>query len=128
MPEEAVNWLDQAESDYKDAQLLWKNHRYGGAILFYQQAVEKILKGYIVDHKNKVPVKTHRIELLLKEAELNISELKLKTEVEELSKSYIRVRYPDLNRQYYRKRERSEPLIKLGEKLYLWVKDKFKNH
>ncbi len=128
MQGETENWLEQAGSDYKDARLLWENHRYGGAILFYQQAVEKILKGYIVEHKKKVPTKTHKVEFLLKEADLDISDLVLKTGVEELSKSYIRVRYPDLSRQYYRKREKSELLVKLAEQLYLWVKGKFKNH
>ncbi|MBI3559003.1 HEPN domain-containing protein [Candidatus Gottesmanbacteria bacterium] len=125
---EIKNWQEQAESDLKDARLLWENHRHGAAILFYQQAVEKILKAYIIFSKKETPSKTHRIEDLMKTAELNGDELKAETKVEELSKAYIRVRYPDLNRQYYRKRERAEPMVKLGEKVYQWVKSKFKSH
>ena len=48
--------------------------------------------------------------------------------VEELSKAYIRVRYPDLNRQYYQRRDRVEPLVKLSETLYIWVKNKLKKN
>lgn len=125
--EESV-WLTQAESDYKDAKLLWKNHRYGASILFYQQAIEKIIKAYIVKQKKVVPRKSHRLEILLDDAGLNASEIEKSEEIkiEELSKAYIRVRYPDLNRQYYQRRDRVEPLVKLSETLYLWVKNKFK--
>ncbi len=122
-------WLEQAESDFRDARLLWENHRYGSAILLYQQSVEKLLKAYISGVTKKVPEKTHRIEVLLKDAKLDSEEIKVESnEVEELSKAYIRVRYPDLNRQYYQKREKAETLVKLSEKLYLWIKEKFKNH
>ncbi len=128
MNEDTKAWLAQAESDFKDAGLLWDNHRHGAAILFYQQAVEKILKAYIVEKKRKAPRKTHRIEVLLGEAEINDKEIALTTEtsIEELSKSYIRVRYPDLNKQYYQKRENAKPVMTLGKELYLWVKNKLK--
>ena len=128
MVKEAELWIDQAESDFKDAALLWKNRRYGATILFYQQAVEKIIKAYIVEYKKQVPKKTHRIEDLLKDAELSGKEIETNSgiKIEELSKAYIRVRYPDLSRQYFRKREKVEPLVKLGKELYIWVKEKFK--
>lgn len=128
MNEDTKAWLSQAESDFEDAGLLWDNHRYGAAILFYQQAVEKLLKGYIVETKKRTPKKTHRIEVLLEEAGISDEDIELTTEipVEELSKSYIRVRYPDLNKQYYQKRENAEPVMKLGKGLYLWVKNRLK--
>lgn len=126
--QEEASWLIQAESDYKDAKLLWENFRYGASILFYQQAIEKIIKGHIVKHKKVVPRKSHRIEILLDDAGLDAGEIEREEgiKVEELSKAYIRVRYPDLNRQYYQRRERVEPLVKLSEVLYIWVKNKFK--
>jgi len=126
MKKEAQVWFDLAESDYKDAFLLWQSHRYSGAVFFFQQAVEKILKAYIVEQKEKIPLKTHRIELLIKEAGLDPNEID-SPQVEELSKAYIRVRYPDLNRQYYTSYERVEPLIIIAKKVYLWVKNKLIN-
>jgi HEPN domain-containing protein len=123
MKKEAKVWFDLAENDFQDGLLLWKGRRYSGAVFFFQQAVEKILKAYIVDKKNKVPLKTHRIELLITEAGLNTKEIE-NPKVEELSKAYIRVRYPDLNRQYYTSYEKVEPLIVIAKKVYLWIKNK----
>lgn len=125
MKNEAKLWFDIAQEDEESARLLWENHRYGLAVFLYQQAVEKILKGYIVERQNKVPSKTHRIEDLVSEAGLDLKEID-NPDVAELSKAYIRVRYPDLNKQYFRTRERSRPLVEMAEAVYLWVKNKFK--
>ncbi len=125
MLNETKLWIDLAEDDYENAQLLWKNNRYGATIFFYQQAVEKILKAYVVEYKKKTPTKTHKIETLIKESGLDIKEIN-SPDIIELSKAYIRVRYPDLNKQYYRKRERVEPLVKIATEVYIWIKQKFK--
>ncbi len=125
MRSETKLWLMLAEDDYKNAILLWENRRYGATVFFCQQAVEKLLKAYIVERKKKLPLKTHRIEILIKEAGLDIEEIK-SPDVTELSKAYIRVRYPDLSRQYYRRRERVEPLVSIAKDVYLWIKRKFK--
>ena len=125
MLKEARLWFELAEDDYKNAQLLWKNRRYSATVFFYQQAVEKILKAYIVENKRQVPRKTHRIEVLIKDAGLEVVEIK-SPNVAELSKAYIRVRYPDLNRQYYIRKDRVEPLVLTAQKVYLWVRNKFK--
>lgn len=125
MLSETKLWSDLAEDDYSNALLLWENRRYGATVFFLQQAIEKMLKAYIVEHKKHIPPKTHRLELLLADAGLDSSEIQ-SPDVTELSKAYIRVRYPDLSRQYYRKREKVEPLVVLAQKVYLWVKNKFK--
>ena len=125
MKNEAKLWFDMAQEDWENALLLWKNHRYGLTIFSCQQAVEKILKAYIVEYKNKVPSKTHRIENLIEEAGLDLSEIQ-NPQVIELSKSYIRVRYPDLNQQYFRSKELTEPLFIMSKGVFLWVKNKFK--
>lgn len=74
-----------------------------------------------------MPSKTHRIELLLQEARLTPI-LNTKINYEELSKAYIRVRYPDFNKQYFRKKEEVKPLFTLGKELYLWIKKQFNQH
>lgn len=127
MKEEAKLWFDLAEEDWENALLLWKNSRYGLTVFSCQQAVEKILKAYIVEYKYKVPPKTHRIEDLIEISGLNLSEIE-NPQVIELSKAYIRVRHPDLNKQYFRSKELTEPLYNMAEGVYLWVKSKFKKH
>lgn len=126
MKVEAKLWFDLAKEDWENAILLWENHRYGLTIFSCQQAVEKILKAYIVEYKNKVPTKTHRIENLIEEAGLDLGEVQ-NPSVIELSKAYIRVRYPDLNKQYFKSKELAEPLYIMAKGVYLWVKNKFKN-
>ena len=124
MKPETKLWISLADDDFKNASLLWENHRYGATIFFSQQAVEKILKAYVIEYHNQVPSKTHRIERLLEEAKLEFDFTPV-VDIAELSKAYIRVRYPDLNTSYYRKREKVEPLFLVAKKVYLWVKNKF---
>lgn len=123
MKKETKVWFDLANDDYQNSLLLWDNHRYAGAVFYSQQSIEKILKAFIVEFKNKLPPKTHRIEFLINESGLDIGEVD-NPDVTELSKAYIRVRYPDLNKQYYTSRERVQPLIIMTKKLYLWIKNK----
>ena len=49
MKPETKLWLSLADDDYRNATLLWENHRYGATIFFSQQAVEKILKAYVIE-------------------------------------------------------------------------------
>jgi|SRR3989344_686824 len=127
MEPETKLWLTLANDDFQNTQLLWKNRRYGATVFFSQQAVEKILKAYIVEFRKTLPPKTHRIEILIQAAKLDLSEIDSPA-VDALSKAYIRVRYPDLNKQYYTARTKVEPLVIVAERLYIWVKNKFKNH
>lgn len=124
MKPEAKLWVSLANDDFQNAALLWENHRYGATIFFSQQAVEKILKAYVIEYCDRVPTKTHRIERLLEEAKL-VLDFEPVVDIAELSKAYIRVRYPDLNQSYYRRREKVEPLFLVAKKVYIWVKNKF---
>src|SRR3989344_3980571 len=92
MRSETKLWLHLAEEDYKNTLLLWENRRYGATVFFCQQAIEKLLKAYIVEYKKRIPTKTHRIEVLMDEAGLDLKEIE-SPDVTELSKAYIRVRY-----------------------------------
>ena len=42
--------------------------------------------------------------------------------VKELSLSYVRIRYPDLNREYYSNKEKVRKLISFAKDFYLWIK------
>ena len=127
MKTQAKIWFDLAEEDYQNALLLWENHRYGGAVFFAQQSVEKILKAFIVEHMSKIPRKSHRIETLVEDAGLDLAEID-NLEVIELSKAYTRVRYPDLNKKYFSAKARVEPLIVMTHTIYSWVKNKLTKH
>ena len=126
MKKETKVWYEQSEDDYKNYKLLAKSKSYRGAVLFAQQSVEKILKAYIIEYKNEVPKKTHRIEVLLKDAKLNSEKFNIKN-VEELSKAYTWVRYPDLSQRFYKQKDITNTLLVVANSLYLWIREKFKN-
>jgi len=123
MKKEAKLWVDLAKEDFEDMGYMWKEKRYRGAVLFAQQAVEKIIKGYIVENKSKSPRRIHAIEELIKDSGLDVSEIG-NPEVKELSKAYTRVRYTDLSMQYYPSKAAVEPLLKMAQNIYLWVEKK----
>jgi len=127
MKKETKVWIDQAEDDYKNGRLLAKSKSYWGAVLFAQQSVEKIIKAYIIEFKGVMPKKTHRIEMLLKEADIVPEKITMK-QAEELSKAYTYVRYPDMNRRFYTQKNTTQILLVVAEDLYLWVRKKFENN
>jgi len=126
MKKETKVWIEQAEDDYKNSKLLAKSKSYRGAVLFAQQSAEKILKAYILEHKNIVPRKTHRIEDLIKDSGLIMEQLDIE-HIKELSKAYTWVRYPDMSQRFYTKKEITQKLLIVAEEVYTWVKKKFAN-
>ena len=75
---ETKEWLNIAKEDKEIAEMTWKTKRYVYAIMFWQQAVEKIIKAYIVEERNILPRKIHDLDQLLQQAKLNIKELDIK--------------------------------------------------
>jgi len=126
MKKETKEWLNIAKEDKEVAEMTWKTKRYVYAIMFWQQAVEKIIKAYIIEVINILPRKTHDIDTLLQQAKLNIKELDIK-DTKEITKAFMRTRYEDLSRQYYSNKEKVEPLIKRAQIIYLWIEKLLKN-
>ena len=127
MKKETQVWLDLAAEDYKDMKVMEKEKRWRGSVLFAQQAVEKILKVYIAENTNKTPMRIHRIERLVSDAKLDLSEIG-NPDVVELSKAYEWVRYTDLSRHHFRKNEDIQKLVVMAETIYTWMQKKFKNN
>lgn len=125
MKKEAREWSQIAKDDRGIAIEMWKTKRNIYAVMFWQQAVEKIIKAYIVESVDILPKKTHDLEILLKQAKLDITELPF-TNVKELSLAFTRTRYEDLSRKHYMKRSVVEPLVMMAEGLYLWIEKQLK--
>lgn len=127
MKEETKRWIAQAENDYDMMELSWENRKYAYTILFAQQALEKIIKAYIIENQSVAPRKIHHIEKLLIDADLDTEEMG-NPPVEELSKGYTRVRYPDMSKKYYESQLEVEPIIVMARRLYKWIKQKLKQN
>jgi HEPN domain-containing protein len=126
MKQEADIWLKLAEEDYQDMGIMMERNRYRGAVLFAQQAVEKILKAYIAECTTDAPKKIHRLERLIKDTDLNLSELG-NPPIHELSIAYEWARYADLSRSHFRSKKDVEKLLVMAKQLFVWVRTKFKN-
>ena len=96
-------------------------------MLFAQQTVEKVIKAYICEVKNKTPKKSHFIEVLIKEAGLDLTEIK-SPKVELLSVSYEWARYKDLSKTHFRRPADIKQLIVMAESIYPWVLKKLRKH
>ena len=93
-------WIEIAESDFQDGIVLLDSKRYSGALFHFQQAVEKILKAHCFINTGDIPPKSHDLLNLLDCAKLNRDEIDLNS-LKDLSLSYVRLRYPDLDQTYY---------------------------
>ena len=126
MKKETKEWLKISKEDKEVAEMTWETKRYVYSIMFWQQSVEKILKAYIIEVQSILPKKTHDIDLLLKQARLDSSEIGV-VNAKEITRAFMRTRYEDLSRQYYSDRKKVEPLITQAQNIYQWIHKKLKN-
>ena len=123
MKKETKQWIEIAEDDIDMMRIAMDKRKYAYAVLFAQQAVEKIIKAYIIEHGKKKPRKIHALEELLKDTKLDLKETK-NLNIKDLSKAYARVRYPDLSGKYYESARDVKDLLVTAEKIYVWIKQK----
>lgn len=126
MKKEADIWIKLAEEDYKDMEIMMERNRYRGAILFAQQSVEKILKAYIAEFGSDAPKKIHRLERLVKDTDLDLSEIG-NPAIHELSIAYEWARYADLSRSHFQSKKDVEKLLVMATQLFTWIRTKFKS-
>jgi HEPN domain-containing protein len=126
MKKETKIWLEIAEEDYKHMEYMREGTYHRGAVLFAQQAVEKILKAYITEHSATEPRKIHKLEKLVEDAQLDLSELD-NPPLQELSRAYGWVRYRDLSNTKLRSQEEVEKLLVMARTVYVWVHNKLQD-
>jgi len=114
-------WIEIADNDFEDAKILIESKRYSGALLHLQQAVEKILKAHCFIKSQDIPPKSHDLIDLLNNTNLPGDKIN-KNLLKDLSLSYVRLRYPDLDREYYSNKKIVIDLINFAQEFYLWIK------
>jgi len=92
MRKEAEQWLKQAESDLKNANLLFENKAYDVAAFLSHQIAEKALKSKILKANKELPLKTHNLKELGEVANCPIDVM---VALRDLTPHYIVSRYPD---------------------------------
>ncbi|MCK4781856.1 HEPN domain-containing protein [Candidatus Parcubacteria bacterium] len=88
-------WIIKSQNDLESAKILYRENGPTDSLCFHcHQAVEKILKGFLVFHKKEFP-KIHDLILLLKLCEKIDKNFKtLEKEASFLNRYYIEARYP----------------------------------
>ena len=120
------DWAEYADRDYQNAEALLKVKRYHGALFFYQQAVEKILKAYLIEYiGGKIPF-VHDIRYLIECTNIPLSTFS-NIGFKELSLVYTRIRYPDMDKRHYTQTSKVLELISQFQFLYTCIQKQFKN-
>lgn len=122
MEEITKKWFEFAESDFKNAEILFKNKSYEGCIWHCHQALEKYMKGLLIALGRSVR-KTHDLPSLLNDLNLNFPKDILEF-IQELNAYYQPSRYPDtalVNPLSYN-RATAVKLLKLTKTVIKWIK------
>ena len=89
----AREWIEKAKEDLKMAEYLLKGKFFNGVCFHSQQALEKILKAFLIFHKI-IPKKVHTLVFLLEEcSRIDSSLAKLMSEIKNMDRFYIAARY-----------------------------------
>ena len=97
MKEETGTWLKSAEENISSAKLLLENNLYNPCLQNCQQAIEKLLKSYIIERNIKF-IRSHSIQQLYNILSENKVMLPLEMEEIELIDSiYLPSKYPIIN-------------------------------
>ncbi|MDP3697490.1 MAG: HEPN domain-containing protein [Candidatus Taylorbacteria bacterium] len=121
MKEITKKWFEFAESDLKNAEILFKNKSYEGCIWHCHQALEKYMKGVLVEIGKPIR-KTHDLPSLLNDTNPDFPKDILEF-VQELNAYYQPSRYPDtalVNPLSYN-RATANKLLKLTKTLIKWL-------
>ncbi|MEI6243389.1 MAG: HEPN domain-containing protein, partial [Chlamydiota bacterium] len=118
--EETLVLLEQAKEHWKDTNWLLEGRRYSACLHSCHQTLEKLLKAAIVEFKDKIPPKGHQLESLARETSLKMP-LEWHEELAEITRHFWRVRYPDMRRAVYTKREKVMPTYEKTREIYLWL-------
>ena len=90
----AQKWVEQAGYDPETARAMLASGRYLYVLFCCQQAVEKALKGLIVERTGEFPPRSHSLPRLAKGAQLEPGADRMQF-LAQLSVFYIQTRYPE---------------------------------
>ncbi|MBI5620683.1 HEPN domain-containing protein [Candidatus Gottesmanbacteria bacterium] len=120
MKEEANIWVTQAKEHYDDAHYLYDGSRYSMAVYCCHQALEKILKACLVQFKNVLPPKIHKLDTLAQQTKLDMPSEWI-ADLAEITRHYWRVRYPDFRQYVYTSKDAVDPTMNKTKEIYLWI-------
>lgn len=117
MEDETRRWLDKAEEDLENAQVLLDAERWGGASFYAQQTAEKALKALLIETEGKFP-KTHDLVKLARACD---APEEIEAACADLSPAYMSQRYPDVENPV--DEEDATRFLEEAQEVLDWVRD-----
>lgn len=123
---ETENWLKIATNDLKVAQALLKEELYLNVIEHSHAALEKLLKGLIVEQKDIQPPKIHDLLKLTTLALIENLQDDMKNTLDELNDLYLSTRYSgDFDKLVkVLHKEKVEKLFNKSKEVFKWMQKK----
>lgn len=118
--EETKLWLQQTKEHWEDANWLLEGRRYSACLYYCHQTLEKVLKGAILERKNIIPPKGHKLEILALKSGLPLSDVWVEN-LAEITRHFWRVRYPDYQQAVYTNKEKIMPVFMQTKEIYVWI-------
>lgn len=116
-------WILKSQSDLKSAEILYRENGPSDSICFHcQQAVEKILKAFLIFSKKKSPKVHDLIHLLNLCKKIDKSLEGLESEVSFLNRYYVETRYPSDVAIY--SKDECEKALKISQKVTQFIANK----
>jgi len=116
-------WIKQSEYDFKTAAAMYNSGRYIYCIFMCHLSIEKALKAHYTATNKSNPPKTHNLNYLLSNTNLEFKN-EFRDFIEELNDKSVPTRYPDdLNRilKNFKKKD-SGILLNKTKQLLKWLK------
>lgn len=126
MLDDTLYWLNLCQYDIDTAYAMFEAKRYLYVEMMCQQIIEKAFKAVITEKTGKEPPKTHNLNRLKNEAELDTELTEDQNNfIAKLNVMNVESRYPtqDLLNKEFDENEYIDLLRETGE-LYKWIKEK----
>ncbi len=122
LPEE---WLKQADYDLGTAKSMFKTGRYIYTVFMCHLSIEKALKGLYARKFEANPSKTHNLNYLCEETNLEIPE-KFQDFMDNLNNLSVPTRYPDEMEKLLKdfKKDVTKKIYKQTKELLKWLREK----
>ena len=126
MKKETENWLKIANNDLKVAEALLKEELYLNVIEHSHAALEKLIKGLIVEQKDIQPPKIHDLLRLASLALIENIHVDMKKTLDEVNDLYLSTRYSgDFDKLVkVLHKEKVEELFNKSKEVFKWIQKK----
>jgi len=126
---EAATWFEFARTDLRMAELALDAGLFNQACFHAHQAVEKLLKGFILARGKRVPRTHSLLDLGRLAQELGFPQ-ELRNKIRILDGYYLPTRYPDAlpDLSHLPQREEAEEALSLAKEAWQWIMGRKDEH